>query len=441
MVTIGGRGFQILRIVLCAFQTDLDIGLGNTLHRVAEFLGDQFSGVGIDDVIAAQHLALLDHELHNVSDAFVHPSGQVLQRDGFGQGHLDGNLFPVIVATTPALAFTFTGPAHRRQRPLTVGIVAKRGRDGQLATAAGVATTSTTGRRIIARTVIAVIPAALAALATAAGALIRCRRCPARSRLEVGLGTGRRGFARPFSTFLLSRFSGLAGFFLSLAAGFSLFAFFLFLKLALLFGPEALLGRLVFLDLFGARVLLVLLFGQRFLLRDQFRDRDAALGRNGLQLLLERRFALAGSGRRGVAGPFRSARTNRPALLRLHDDLFGPAMAEALLHRTRCLAGNSERLAPARIATSVFRIAHSSYISQFWPTHPHGAKAVCPLPILIRKPVQLRPLPKPGKARIRGLQSFGERPLADETVYHTLTSECHAQFSRCQGTRNFHPAI
>ena len=107
-----GARFQILRIIFATFQTDLDIRLRNALHCVAEFLGNQFCGVRIDNVISAQHFALLDHEFHDVTDALIHPPGKVLQRDRFWQGHLDGDLFALVVSAGAALTFAFTGTAQ-----------------------------------------------------------------------------------------------------------------------------------------------------------------------------------------------------------------------------------------------------------------------------------------------------------------------------------------
>jgi hypothetical protein len=105
----------------------------------------------------------------------------------------------------------------------------------------------TTGRGFVTRTLIAVVTAGLATL-SAASAVVQQGGSP-------GAGWksdfAREGFEARSARVLLGGFGCLAGFFLGLAAGFGLFAFFLFLELALLFGPEALLSGLVLLDFFS----------------------------------------------------------------------------------------------------------------------------------------------------------------------------------------------
>jgi hypothetical protein len=110
---------------------------------VAEFLGDQFSRIGIDNVVPAEHFTLLDHELHNVTDAFVHALGKVLQRDGLWQSDLNGHLFALVITARAALTFTLPGAAQRGERALTISVITERRRNRQLATATFAATTAT----------------------------------------------------------------------------------------------------------------------------------------------------------------------------------------------------------------------------------------------------------------------------------------------------------
>ena len=103
---------------------------------MAEFLGDQFGGVSVDNIVATQHFTLIDHEFHDVSDAFVHPACKILQGDGFRQGNLDRDFLALFTPAEAAFAFAFAGTADRCQRALAVCIVTQGRRDRQLATAA-----------------------------------------------------------------------------------------------------------------------------------------------------------------------------------------------------------------------------------------------------------------------------------------------------------------
>ncbi len=58
MVTTGGRGTRCLVDIRRAEEAFLDIGFGDALHRMAEFLGDELGGVGIDHIGDLHHLAL-----------------------------------------------------------------------------------------------------------------------------------------------------------------------------------------------------------------------------------------------------------------------------------------------------------------------------------------------------------------------------------------------
>jgi hypothetical protein len=59
---------------------------------VAEFTGDQFGQIGVDDVARLHHLAFLHQVLDHVDRAFGHTLREFLNGDGFRQGDLAGNL-------------------------------------------------------------------------------------------------------------------------------------------------------------------------------------------------------------------------------------------------------------------------------------------------------------------------------------------------------------
>ena len=64
-------------------QAFLDVGRGDALDGVAEFLGDQLRGVGIDHVGDLVHRALLHQQPDHVNGAFRHAVGEFLDVDGF----------------------------------------------------------------------------------------------------------------------------------------------------------------------------------------------------------------------------------------------------------------------------------------------------------------------------------------------------------------------
>ncbi len=83
MVTTGARDDQRLRIVGGVEQAFFDVGFGDALDGVAEFLGDQLRGVGVDHVVDRRHLALLHQHADHVDGALGHAVGEFLDRDRF----------------------------------------------------------------------------------------------------------------------------------------------------------------------------------------------------------------------------------------------------------------------------------------------------------------------------------------------------------------------
>ena len=216
-----GARLQVGIVIGVTAKADFDVCFRDALNGVAKLGRDEFCGVGVNDVVAAQHLALLDHELHNVGNALVHAACEVLQGDRFRQRDFDGNFLAAVGAAHLAFTLALTGAADGGQGTLAVSVVAKRGSDGQLALAA--CTRIAAARSGFAGTVTgAVVLDDLTAALAAAGIIILNRHCGC-GRCRFGARTGldgaiNHGFAR-------RRFGGLAGFFLGLPAGFGLFAF------------------------------------------------------------------------------------------------------------------------------------------------------------------------------------------------------------------------
>ncbi|CAI8425065.1 MAG: Uncharacterised protein [Hyphomonas sp. TMED17] len=76
---------KLSRIILDAVKTNLDVRFGDAVNRVSEFGCNQFGRICVNDIISPHHLALRHDEFHDIRDALIHPAGQILQRDCFGQ--------------------------------------------------------------------------------------------------------------------------------------------------------------------------------------------------------------------------------------------------------------------------------------------------------------------------------------------------------------------
>ncbi len=121
---------EILRIVISTFKANFHVGFRHALHAVSKLFSDQFGSIRIDNIVAAQHIALLHHEFHDVCDPLIHPTGKVLQRDGFRQRHLYRELFRLLIAHAP-FALTFASTLYGGEGALAIAIVAKRRSNGQ----------------------------------------------------------------------------------------------------------------------------------------------------------------------------------------------------------------------------------------------------------------------------------------------------------------------
>ena len=112
-------------------QAFLDVGLGDAPHRVAELLGEQLRGVGVDRVGDLRHLALLHQELDHVDAALRHAVGEFLDGDGLRNGDFAHELFLLLAVAMAGHALR--AAAERRDRTLAHLVGAERGDEGQAA--------------------------------------------------------------------------------------------------------------------------------------------------------------------------------------------------------------------------------------------------------------------------------------------------------------------
>jgi len=75
----------------------LHVGFGDTLDGVAEFLGNQLRGVGVESVGQGHHTTLAHQKLDHVDGALRHAARQLLDRDGFRQDDFACDLFFLVV--------------------------------------------------------------------------------------------------------------------------------------------------------------------------------------------------------------------------------------------------------------------------------------------------------------------------------------------------------
>ena len=94
---------QRRRIVGDVEQAFLDVGFGDALDGVAEFLGDELGGVGVDHVGDLRHLALLHQQLDHVDRALGHAVGELLDGDRLRDRDLADELFLRLVAACPCV--------------------------------------------------------------------------------------------------------------------------------------------------------------------------------------------------------------------------------------------------------------------------------------------------------------------------------------------------
>ena len=122
-VTTGARGTQRGRIVGDVEQAFLDVGFGDALDGVAEFLGDELGGVGVDHVVDLHHLALLHQKLDDVDGALGHAVGEFLDGDRLRDRDLADELFLGLAARWPWCAAGCGGGTRRPERSRTSSAV------------------------------------------------------------------------------------------------------------------------------------------------------------------------------------------------------------------------------------------------------------------------------------------------------------------------------
>ncbi|AIJ93682.1 hypothetical protein DK55_2095 [Brucella abortus bv. 2 str. 86/8/59] len=109
------------------------VRFSNALDSMAEFLGNELRGIGIDHVARLHHLALLHQVLDDVHGTLGHALCQFLKRDGFRNGDFTRNLLARFLHLR-ALEFFLTA-AHRGKRARTA-LFLKIAREGELAATA-----------------------------------------------------------------------------------------------------------------------------------------------------------------------------------------------------------------------------------------------------------------------------------------------------------------
>ena len=80
---------------------------------MAEFLDDEFRGIGVDRLVLRDHHAVLHQRLDHIPDPFSHPVGQFRDHDDLGQLHVAHDLFALLHTTHRLLARAFLLALHR----------------------------------------------------------------------------------------------------------------------------------------------------------------------------------------------------------------------------------------------------------------------------------------------------------------------------------------
>ena len=124
---------QVRRIVGRIEHAFFDVGFGDAAHGVAELLGDELGGIGVDRIGDLRHVTLLHQDADHVDGALGHAVGQFLDGDRFRERHFAGDLFLGLVVAVAAHALD--AAAERGDRALAHLVGGKRGHDGEAAAA------------------------------------------------------------------------------------------------------------------------------------------------------------------------------------------------------------------------------------------------------------------------------------------------------------------
>ena len=106
-------------------QALLDVGCGHALDGVAQLLGDQLRGIGVDHVGDLVHRTLLHQQADDVDRAFRHAVGEFLDGDGFRDNHLADQLLLRLVRGVALEALG--AAAERGDRALAHVVGSERG--------------------------------------------------------------------------------------------------------------------------------------------------------------------------------------------------------------------------------------------------------------------------------------------------------------------------
>ena len=119
------------RIVGGVEQAFFHIRLGDAAHRVAELLGEQLRGIGIDGVGDLRHVTLLHQDLDDVDRAFRHAVREFLDGDGFRDGDFAHELFLLLAVAMTGHALR--APAERGDGAFAHFVGIERGRQREAA--------------------------------------------------------------------------------------------------------------------------------------------------------------------------------------------------------------------------------------------------------------------------------------------------------------------
>ena len=131
MVTTGGRGASSAGSSATSNRPSSTSDSATRLTRVAEFLGDELRGIGVDHVGDLHHLALLHQQADDVDAALGHAVGEFLDGDRLRDDHFADELFLRLVAGMALQALR--AAAERGDRALAHFVGAQRGDERQAA--------------------------------------------------------------------------------------------------------------------------------------------------------------------------------------------------------------------------------------------------------------------------------------------------------------------
>ena len=124
-------GLHVLGDILGADEAFFDVGLRHPAHDMAELLGDELSGIGIDHIGDLVHLAVFHQVLDDVDAALGHAVGELLDGDDFRDHHVALNLL-LRLRTDGLLLLPLAMALQRGKAPLALLFVERVG-DGQAA--------------------------------------------------------------------------------------------------------------------------------------------------------------------------------------------------------------------------------------------------------------------------------------------------------------------